>query len=135
MNNFHWTAWLILVAITATVTTQTARVWTGKTSRKYVEGRNSEESMNELLRRFVRSNVANSGGFISVVIASISNHEADSLKNQFVRVFLRSVFYLSCTSFALFVIASIAIVLSGRPEFLVPPPLRQGLSGKKETKD
>jgi hypothetical protein len=124
MKHFDWTAWIVAAVITFVFVIHTVRVWIGKSSSGYAEGRNSEESVNAMVRRFAKGYAAISGIFVSFVVLTISRHGADVIENKVLSDVLNGVFFFSCVVLGLAAIASVSIVLSGGPEFLVPPPLR-----------
>ena len=125
MKNFDWTAWIISVVVTTVFVFHTFQVWNGRVRNSVTDGQFPNGEVNTLARRFAKSYVPISGIFVSFVILSVSKHGADVIATRTTSDILRGIFYLACVMFLCSAIASVSIVSSGGPEFLVPPPLRR----------
>lgn len=135
VHSFNWTIWGIGVAFTFLSAILTVRTWRGKLSQSDDMLDLSGLSPNVLLFRIRVGSVPTFFGLLSIIVGSVARWGAQTSASKAVSEALYGIADASYLLLGLSFVASVSLLISGRPMFLIPPPLRSqvGPDGRQRT--
>jgi hypothetical protein len=124
MNQFNWSAWLVLALMSIGLCVLASCAWKGKLPSRYFRNFDSNQSQIRVYRRSLAAILPAAAASVAVVVSRLAEHGRHVIADRTLRLIVGAVYDIDLVVMIISLALLLTLFLMGWPKVLIPPPFR-----------